>query len=478
MPNDVQSGRDSSMTITKAILSARKARDEYKPFWVRYRKELTGTHYRRGQGMRRITNYCYLYHSAYLAQLAARVPRFSVKADQEYTDYLVAEIHRLAINKIAMTQNLLAELRLAITDSFYGPGIIKTGLYADTSYMGGPESADPGDLYGASNGFCPSMPFAERISPFNFLWDDRASRSASWAYAGHEFERDVDAVMNDPRYDQKALENVTPAEHLLDDGDKDHLRNIDGDIPPFFRMVELWVRPTNSLYTLVENSRREFKIVRKVPYFGRASGPYHKLGYTSVPDRSIELSPAAAWFDQYIELEINERKLNEQAQAEKRFVSFESQQHEAATLAQQVRDLGIVVGATGGQEYRWGGISTERQAYVAHERQHLERSSGVSDINLGVSDTSDTATGANLVNANKNLRIRDMKLSVKNFVEEIVSDWLFYVHNEPSVMMSVTMQSPEGLPTEVALLGGPELDAQSGQPTPDQAHHSEFTVTI
>lgn len=475
-------GGREPLTLQKAIEAGRKARKKHEPGWRRYRREFTGSMYRQGEGSRRYTNYCYLFASAYAPQLCDSEPTFGVKADQEHTDWITAEAHRLGINKVCEKTKLFDEYRLCVLDSFYAFGFGKTGLYADTSYMGGPESSDPGNYYDdAGSNEDPLMPFFQRISPFDAIWDDMAEHPSEWNYAGHEFRRDRDAVLNDPRYDLSGLGDSTADGWTLMDGTERQriFGAFEGDIPPFFKLVELWVRPTNTLYTLLETSHNEFAVIRKVPFYGkRWCGPFKVLGYIYPPGKSIPLSPWAAWADQYIELELNEMGANEEAKAEKRFVNFETGDGEAAQIASQVKNHHIAIGAGGGTEVQWGGVTKERLEYNAHERQHLERSSGVSDLNLGMSDSSGTATGAAIVNSRQNSRIRDMQQSCRRFVCDIADDFKWYIHNEPTIKMNVTLRGTEGMPSEYELIGGPQIDPVSGAPVPNQPGSDAFKVYL
>ncbi len=468
----------SGITLEQAINSGRKARKLYEPFWRQFRRELTGPYYQKGKGERRITNYLYLYASTYLPQLVSKKnASFGVTAQREFTDFATALAHKLAINQVARATELKSELRLAAMDSFCGPGIIKTGLYAAMT-PGAPESAEPGNFYSDPGHFEPTMPFGEHIPQASFLWDDQVTDFRRCNYMGHEFDRDYDSVMSDPRYDVSGLEDVASASIMADDETKkEQIEHYEGDVPKFLHLIELYVRPTRTLYTVLETSKKTFHVLRKVPYYGPPDGPYHMLGYLPVPGKVMPLAPCAAWMAQLVEYEKQEEGMNEQAQSEKRFVAFDSGQHEAAQLAQQVKNNGIVVGAMGGKEIVWGGITNERDSYVRHCRELLERMSGVSDINLGVSDDSSTATGASLVNQNKNLRVSDMQECMLDFVEEIATDWLYYIHNEPTFSTQVTMQNPNGLPTEVLVIGGPQTDA-NGQPVADQPDWTQFAVTV
>lgn len=475
--NDLASGKDNRLSIDKAVKAARIARRKHERFWTRYRKEIVGSWYRgREEGIQRIINYPYLFETTFMPELCARLPEPNVTATLMDTYAIHAQSMRTALVAIARRQKFLEQLRLAVADSFYAAGFIKTGL--DSAIDG--DAPAPGSFYGDPEWLEPTMPFAERISPFDMLWDDAAQGWDRCAYIGNEFFRDRNLVLADPRYDPAALQGIESADALLDDETPQRRRfeHYEGDLPEFVRLIEFFVRPTRQLYTLIEYAKDCFRIIRKVPYVGPPNGCYHKIGYKDVVDRVMPLAPAAAWFEQYIELEINERKANEQAQAEKRVVTAEEDAAQAAKKFKAARPDDLIVGAKGISEIHTGGVTAERLTYIQRCEALLERSSGVTDLKRGVSKSSETATESSILQSNANVKIADMRRAIARTAQEVYEDWKWYFLYTPSIMVRDTMMMPDGMPAEVEIQGGPEIDPVYGMPIPNQPGPDDYRVDV
>lgn len=485
MPPTLAAGGDSRLTITKAVRAARTAREEYEPFWKKYRAHVNGREYRKGKGVSRIVNYPYLFESTFLPELVARQPDIRVKPRREYTDAVRAEYHNLAINQILTQQKFLDELQLCVLDSFYSFMFMKSGMFAvgeDDVTAGG---ADPGGFYADSMWLSPWMAFLERVSPFSALWDDSATDYKRCAYVGHEFWRDTESVRDDDRYDPAVRAEVrTDGRELRGPLDEDKVSGQDEDnIPGAQKLIELYVRPTRKLYTLLEVGKNEFRVLRKDSFFGPEAGPYIMRGYKPVQDMVCPLAPAAAWWDSYIEYEKNEQKKNEQAQAEKRVATAEEGDAEAAKRFKAAKSEDLVIGVKGIKEVQTGGVTAERMAYTQDRRGWLEELSAVASTrrdNIG-GDT--TATVGSIANTAAAKRVDFMRGVIVEFAREAAGHIGWYVHNSPKVKVQVTVQDPMGQMAEIEVQGGPEIDndvmsPSFGMPLPDQPTWDDFALEI
>jgi hypothetical protein len=476
MSTHMQQGRDGRTTLTKAITAARRARGEFEPFWKRYKSELNGRQRRKGKGNKRLMNYPYVFEATFLPELAAQEPEVQVRTSQQFSHGAMAEAHQLAINAVLRRQKFIEELRLMVKDSMYSFMYAKTGMYpASAGDEGG--GMDTGSFYGTSDHFSPTMPFIERISPFSAIWDDSAGSFDRCVYVGHEFTRDIDSVREDDRYEVAA--RLQSESRKGEDAERERFQSFnDDEIPDFCRLIELFVRPTRMLYTLLERAPDDYVVLRKVPFFGPAYGPYHMGGFMPVADEVLPLAPAAAWWDAYVEREINEQKANDQAQAEKRVAVADSDHVDGAKLFKNAKPDDLVVGPVNVREVHTGGVTRERLVWLESRSNALELLSGVTAQRVGIAKSGTTATGDMIADQNSNKRTMDMRRSIINFACECVSDVGWYIHNSPSFSIRATATSPDGLPADVEITGGPEVDPFTGEAMPGQPEWSEFSVHI
>lgn len=477
MSDALDQGRDSRQNLGNAIKAARKARGALEPFWKTYNEEIKGNRRKKGKGPKRLTNYPYLFERTFLSQLSAKNPDVVVRPTLAWSDAPIAEAEQLALSECLRRQKFISELRLCVKDGFYAFMYRKVGMYAASpSDLGG--GADLGSFYGDPMWLDNSMPFFERISPFDALWDDSAEDFKRTVYCGHEFERDLDAVINDERYDQAARSQAENKRQLMRERTRKKYEAFDdSEIPPICNLIELFVRPTRQIYTLMEVSESEFVVLRKSPFYGPALGPYDMRAFSD-NDEVPGMAPAAAWWEAYVQLELNEQKANEQAQAEKRVVTAESNDAESAKRYKAAKSDDLVLGVAGIKEVHTGGVTPERMAWIGSRGGALEKLSGVTSSRLGVAEKGKTATAEYIAEANADTGDKDMRRVVQEFAESGLDDMRWYFHNEPSSAVLTTVMSPEGLPAEVMVRGGPQMDMMTGAEMPGQSPAELFHTTI
>jgi hypothetical protein len=475
----LEQGRDNPRSLKSAIKAARSARAKYEPHWKRYRNEICGPDYRKGEGVKRLTNYPYLFESTFLPELAARNPEVIVKAAREFTDGQMADAHGLAINVILQRQKFLDELRLMVKDGMYAFMFCKTGLYPMGSQDPTANGTEHGSFYGDPMWLDANMPFVERISPFKAIWDDSAASFSRCSYVGHEFERDSESVRLDDRYDNAAKLDLPDGKLLMTDHDREQYNAFESDeIPDFQKLIELYVRPTNCLYTLLETSKDEFVILRKVPYYGPPGGGYHLRGFIDATDRVIPIAPSVAWWQQYLELERNEQAANKQAWAEKRVATTSANDAEAAKKFKAAAPDDLVLDIPDVKEVSTGGVTADRMNYLNTRRAALEDSSAVASVRRSDVGGQNSATGDSIKNTAANNRINDMRGVIVEFVKEAANDIGYYVHSNPTIQIFTTIMSEEGLPADVMIQGGPSTDPETGAPLADQPDWSSFSLDI
>lgn len=467
----LEQGRDARQNLTSAVKSARKARDSFSPFWKKYISEIKGRQRRSGKGPRRLTNYPWLFERTFLPQVAARNPHVFVEPEMVWEDAMIAEITALAVNEVIVRQKFIEELRSCIRDGMYA------FMYAKT-YISAPGNAEVGSFYGDPMWMDATIPGVERISPFDALWDDSAESFRRTVYCGHEFTRDLDSVLEEERYDPAARQKAADSRSRITERTKDRYQSYDdADIPPMCNLIELFVRPTRMIYTLLETSENQFETLRKAPFNGPEFGPYHMRAFTE-NDEVTGMAPAAAWWDAYTEYEMNMQRANEDAQAEKRVAVAEQDNGEGAKKFKAARPNDLIIGPSKISEVHVGGVTQERMEWTGTRKGELELLSGVSAARVGVAQSGKTATAEYIAESNADTGINEMRRTVVEFAQEILDDVKHYIHTTPSFAIRASVTSPQNLTADVMIQGGPSMDPMTGQPIPGQSPPSAFRVRI
>lgn len=474
----MSSGNDSKRTIRNEIKAARTAREKKAKFWRKFLKELRGRQYDGDGSPKRITNYPYVYMSTFLPELAGREPDVGVNARMQFSNAGTAEDLKLAIGTVLRTQKFLDELRLMVIDGQYAFMFAQTGMCEQGPSDMAAQGIDSGGYFGNEPFLDATMPFVERLSPFYAIWDDSAQDFKRCAYVGHEFTRDSDSVRNDERYDTVARARLGDGRTQASDDDRERFKSFEEELPEFHKLIQLYVAPTRTLYTLVETSANEFDILRKVPFYGPRTGPYHMRGFMPATDRVNPVAPAMGWFDAYVELELNEQKMNEQAQAERRVATSPLENADGAKRFKNAKSDDLVLGVGEVTEVHTGGVTQERLTYRALAKENVENLSAVASVRRENIGADSTATGASIVDQAANNRVSDMRRTVVELAKELCEDVKWFIHENASVKLLATKMSPEGLPADVMIQGGPSVDPMTGMPTPEQTHPDDFECDI
>ncbi|MFI4881790.1 MAG: hypothetical protein ACIAQU_04315 [Phycisphaerales bacterium JB064] len=474
-------GTGEIWAFSKTIRAARKARTQHEPLWDHWRRQLQGRWYK-GEGPVRMENVEFSYAWRILQDVAARLPKVSVRARKEFVDAMTAKLHEVAVNAIFDRQKFHDELRMAVHDSLYAGGFIKTGLHPTSGAFGGDMlAADAGLLDGTGGGFDPTMPFAERISPWTMLWDDAAEHWNKTEFYGHEFMRSLDAAIQDDRYDINARLMFRDQTSLLSEAERHRRYGHIENLGPMIRLVELWVRHTNELWTLYEVGPTEFRVVRKVPFHGPDRGPIRCLGYLNVPDKVLPYPLYAGWRDLAAEHEINLRQMTRQHGAYKRVATVSGQAAKKdGKLIQKVDDDHLIEAdeQTKFGSIEIGGLSDTVVKWYGLVDGLLDRQSGLTDMRMGVAGQGNTATETSIVNNNASSSIQEMRRNVGRFVEDIADDIGWYVHNDQSVMVSGTIRGEDGMPADIEVYGGMDIDPMTGLPIEGQSGWEDFYTSV
>lgn len=459
--------------ISRLIKASREEREKRATNWRKFLSEFIGSRWRSGVGAKRSSNQVHTYVETFMAVLMFAEPEVKWKARFEHMNQIVADVMSKATQHSMSESKVIEEIERCVFDSLIAFGVMKTGLQPGSPFA----NVDSAMIDGSDGPFDPLLPFGERISPFDFLWDDTAKHWRQWQWCGHEFERDLEAVFRDPRY--KIPDGLYPESVKVQANQRHEGMSKRGDkwkadmreaMPDVANLAELYFAFENRIVTLIEVTPDQWVIIRNAPFLGPEDGPYHLLGYQFEGDSSIPISPMSSWWQQWAALEAQEFDLTQQVKEEKTVVAFPKTAKKSAQLLKEARDHSFVVGIDEpGVQLTYGGATEQKIFAVADARQRFEHASGMSDIMRGVPTRGEqTATAVTLQDRYSNIRLEKMGRRVTSFAKEIIRDFGWFHFYDPSVASEVEVQvgedGPGAVMVRVYMRGGDEIDPETGQP--------------
>jgi hypothetical protein len=389
-----------------------------------------------------------LLHSAVgtlLPNLVYNDPKAMVKTEiLMYRPY--ADLLGLGLNNLVKRINLRMTLRKAILDSIFMAGFIKTGIAAGDNYL----SFEGTDIE-------LGQPYAERVDPDDMILDPMARDWDEQNLIGHRFRADPEVLAQTGLYDPDELMRLSSRY----EGDtKDSAESLSGnkyddirEIVKYIDLVEVYLPREKVCVTMPY--RREHvtdKFLAVADYEGPARGPYHMLGFTPVSDNVLPVPPAGIWYDLHILGNRIARKMARQAERAKSIVAY---QGDAAEDMQKIADADDgeaipVENVDKIKEVKYGGTTQESYQWMDWVKNHFSELAGNLDMLSGQGDNTNTATQAEMLQANSSVRLSDMQGQVYAFTAEVMEDLAYHLHTDPLIELPLTKRV-NGTETQVIL---------------------------
>ena len=428
-------------------------------------KRFVGNYYREDlRGKPVPENLVFSFIAQVLPQLIFDNPQVTCSAKRAVSHKPIADFMRQALNGWIKEVQLRDELEAACVDMLFGYGVMKVGLEARGDFAADPQR-------GVMEKFTMDAlrPYAVRVDPECFLMDSQARDLASARILGHEFARDLDDLRGDDRYDQEAVGRLT-AEM---DADRRGAAPIgpakDGsDLRRRVKLYELYLPEHGEICTLALNPSGEGDFIRKPrKYVGHDRGPYVVFGVYAVPNSPYPLSPIAAMYEQFAELNAHASAAAREAAAHKRFTIVNSHNKEAKAGILAVESGGVLAlpnfSASEAMAVEIGGTSQHRLDYIERMRDRVDRVSGMSDSARGRT-SGGTATEASIANDSHDTRIEYVHLKYAESAKRVLENVGWHLYYDPAVVMPVSDRNEQtGEATEGLFLGG----VQEGQEDAD-----------
>jgi hypothetical protein len=359
----------------------------------------------------------------YSYRLAANAPKGDVRTPyQRLRPY--ADTLRLALDYLCPHIDIGGTLRRVVKDAMFGMGIVKVGIN-DTDQLLRGFSVEGG------------QPFAERVSPVDFVFDTTAKEWKHCQFIGNRFVVDAEALKNVGGYEH--VEELTEAGlgNPHDDGEMKASDMTGGGLRfrsyrPRYILWEIWLPFENLMVTMDEDLE---KILRVQEWTGPREGPYIILSFNDVPDNILPLPPTAVWSELHVFANEMWRKLFRQSKRQKSITAFAGGSEKDAERVRNSAD-GEVVHVDNMreiQELRYGGPDQQLLGLVATIDPIFSRIAGNLDIAGGLDNVSPTATQDAIINQNSSVRFDKMAACVSEFAGEILTALAWWMWTDPYI---------------------------------------------
>jgi hypothetical protein len=399
-----------------------------------------------------------------------------------YRDY--GELLALGLDYLAKEISLKWTLRRWIVDAIFLMGIIKTGIATskDLITFGDNENIDPG------------TPYAEIVDFDDWILDPAARRIEEAGFVGHRvrvpramlldsglFRNDLVEQLpnsgNDP-YQKREVEIISQHETAP---------NQLNDLQDFVDVRELWIPGANATIWMPGGQAVYDDYLRVDEYYGPIEGPFSYLMLSNPPPKNpLPVPPVGIWYDLHIMANKMMRKIMDQAERQKDVLGY---RRSAADDAQEIIDAGdgeaiALDDPDAVKTYKFGGQEKENEAHLAQLSYWFNMISGNTEQLGGTRSDANTATQANILQANGNVRLEDMRDIVYEGTTVVQRKLAWYLHSDPLIALPMIKRTP--IPAQLQMgpngpfMVPPQIQEQQVILSPDvrQGSFLDFQFTI
>ena len=373
----------------------------------------------------------------YERQLIARPPKVNILTRQGKLKPTAAKL-KSVMNALLETTTLHREMARAVKSALYSIGIIKVGRKHVGTY----------DYNGIQ--IDRSVPIAQHVLLDDWVHDMTALNIEECSFMGNRYRMSLEDAMANEDFDKKERKKLRPMEvsRFNPGGDErvstitQHNSYLEDEYDPKVELWEVWLPKSKSLVTLGPNEGS--KPLRVVEWSGPEQGPFHMLYFNEVDGNSMPLAPAMLWQGLHRSVNSMYRKLERQAARQKTVGLARGADTEDAERVRRAND-GEVVPINGGlpiEELNMGGIDQNTFAFMLQSKEMFSWLSGNLDALGGLGPQSETVGQDRLMFASANQRVSGMQDAVQIFVKRVLTDWGFYLWQDPLEAYPATLQPP------------------------------------
>jgi len=359
----------------------------------------------------------------------------------------------MGLDYLAKEIDLRSELRRWIVDSLFVMGIMKTGIATSNDLI----------TFSDDQRFDVGQPYATVIDFDDFILDPSARRLEEASFIGHRARVPRQMLLDSGLYKNDLVErlpvaNLDSSSHretaMLSQRELNPMQI--ADLQDLVEVREIWVPAAQAIVTLPTGAVVFDNYLRIMDYNGQDIGPYTYLSFTPpLPNNPMPIAPVGIWYDLHVAANKMMQKIMDQADRQKDVMVYKPS---GADDAQEIVDAGDgeAIGMTDPDAARvmsFGGQQQSNEAHLAQLSYWFNLSSGNTEQLGGVRSDANTATQANILQGNANVRIEDMRDIVYHETGLIQRKLAWYLHTDPLINLPLIKRTPVPSQTQMTPQG-------------------------
>lgn len=405
-------------------------------------KEYVGQYYRTSRGRigEEPINLIFNAIRAIVPQIIMRTPTNRVTTDNlEHADY--AELLGLGIDSIERDIDIKKVYRSWIVDAMFAFGITKTGICSSGQCFSFQDvDIDPGQIY------------TETVDLDNFTFDPLATSFDTSTFLGDKSRVPRQELLDSDVFDHdlvaklpKSISNTTDSGNTgpgskVENLTKKHMaETVMQDMLDYVDVVQLWFKPADRIITMPDPFvMKSTKFLGNIEYAGPQDGPYDFLSLTQpVPNNPLPVAPVSIIYDLHKMANKMFIKNSDQGDRQKDVTLYNPAN---ADEAQDFKDAfdGDMIASTDPKAIETlstGGIRQENIAWTNQLQVWFNFMAGNPDQLAGISSEAETATQAEILEANAGVTINDVVDIVYDNASKISRKHAWYLHTDPLIRL-------------------------------------------
>jgi hypothetical protein len=435
MPFDPENQRDVSRLVT----AARKSRLKlgfHRELRNKFQREYLGKNYSdKGATQSVAPNDVEQFVAVHKQLLAPSVPAAFVTVRDQALLGTRSKLE-LGLNHLANEIDLETTFDLVVFDALLLMAVVKVGLTEKTfRYQG----------YRHDTG----QPFVDHILQDDWVHDYGAKSWETVEYAGDQSFEPLELLKDTYPKHADSLSRVEYT-NTNEDGDTrgDPVdRTLDGQerVTDYGSVWQLWLPQPNLIMVMAGDARGIRPLVLEwMEWQGPENGPYHMLGFETVPGSTIPLSPIATVFELAKLGGALFRKSSRQAENQKTVIAARRSAAADARKLISADDMEVVTAddPTLIKDFRLNGADPQTLQMGALVRQLFSQYSGNLNLTGGLAAQSDTLGQDELLVAASSQRIKRMQKKVKKFTKGVFRDLAFWLFTDPRIELPLVKPNP------------------------------------
>jgi len=358
----------------------------------------------------------------------------------EYRQY--AYLLGLALDKLDKNIKFKDTLRAAIVDAFFMMAVTKTGI------AGGGQILNFGDIF-----IDEGQVYTDLVDFDDFTADPSCKDYRKAAFIGDRNRVPRQILLDDNEFDHDLVMKLPKSFHPDAKSKVEALtrRGVSDsemyELQDFVDVVEAFVPGANALITIPDPKQiifSEYLAARN--YYGPKEGPYSFLALTQpVPGNPFPVAPVSVHFDLHRMANKMMVKNMNQADREKSIGIYDPAGADEAEDIRTTSDGDMVAGNPDSVKVvTFGGNNVKSEQMLQQCQIWHNYMSGNPDQMSGLVSNAESATQANILQANATITIEDARDMIYDFAADTAGKRAWYIHTDPFMDIMLARRRPGG----------------------------------